>query len=451
MPESLIRRLVARLRAPVEPADRERAALHVLDWAGAAIAGRVSPAGRALAATARGIGQGAATGVGMPGLSPAAAAFLNGGLGNVLEMDDIHRSAILHPGPVVIPAALAAAEAARASPARLLDAVVRGYEAMIRIGAAVGPGHYALWHNTATCGPFGAAAAAGDLSGLDDEAMIWALGNAGTQASGPWRCRHEPVMTKQLHTARAAQSGLIAAALAAQGFTGPEWMLEGAQGFFAAMAPDADPRAVMAEPASPWRIWDTSFKPWPACRHAHAAIDAALVLHRRGIAPDAVAAILVETYPDAIAFCDRAEPGSEAEAKFSLQHCVAHALMRGAPGLGDFGPEAVAASAGLRRRTRLAVAEPYASAYPHHYGAAVTLRLNDGARLRAEIPDALGDPANPVAQAQLVAKARALIAAAGHPAPDRVIDAARALAGGGPLADLTRALGAAPRGPSAPQ
>jgi 2-methylcitrate dehydratase PrpD len=440
MTQSLASRLTARLRAPVTQADRTRAALHVLDWAGCAVAGRATPAGAALAAIAPGIGAGTAHGAGCPGLSPAAAAFLNGGLGNVLEMDDIHRTSILHPGPVVIPAALAAAEGAGAGAGAFLDAVVRGYEAVIRVGAAVGPGHYAMWHNTSTCGPFGAAAAAGDLLGLPDQAMIWALGNAGTQASGPWRCRHEAVMSKQLHTARAAQSGLMAAELAAHGFTGPEWMLEGTQGFFAAMAPGADPQAVMADPGAPWRMWDTSFKPWPACRHAHPTIDAALALH--GIPPDAIAAVSVETYPDAITFCDRPAPASEHEAKFSLQHCAALVLMRGAPGLADFGPPAVAATAPLRARTTVAAADPWASAYPARYGAAVTVTLSDGATRRAEIPHALGDPDNPVDEDRLVAKARALMDLGGHPDPDRLIGAALGLAPGGALSDFAHALAA---------
>ncbi|MEM9199726.1 MAG: MmgE/PrpD family protein, partial [Pseudomonadota bacterium] len=294
MGTSLTQRLARHLDRPVSPADEARAALHLLDWAGCAAAGRVAPAGMALAEIARAIGSGPATGIHAPGLSPAAAAFLNGGLGNVLEMDDIHRSSILHPGPVVIPAALAAAEACGVDGRALLRALVRGYDAVIRIGAAVGPEHYALWHNTATCGPFGAAAAAAAVMGLPFDQMVWALGNAGTQASGPWQCRHEAVMTKQLHTARAAQSGLLAAMLAAKHFSGPAFILEGPQGFFATMAPNGTPEAVMADAdagQAGWTIWDTSFKPWPACRHAHPTIDAALALRARGIDSAAITQI----------------------------------------------------------------------------------------------------------------------------------------------------------------
>ncbi|MEL6235281.1 MAG: MmgE/PrpD family protein [Pseudomonadota bacterium] len=445
MGSSLTQRLARHLDRAVSPDDEARAALHLLDWAGCAAAGRVTPAGTALAAVARAIGTGRATAIDAPGLSPAAAAFLNGGLGNVLEMDDIHRSSILHPGPVVIPAALAAAEARGADGRTLLRALVRGYEAVIRIGAAVGPAHYALWHNTSTCGPFGAAAAAAALMDLSREQTVWALGNAGTQASGPWQCRHEQVMTKQLHTARAAQSGLLAAELAGQGFSGPAFILEGPQGVFAAMAPDGNPDAVMAEAdvAQPgWKIWDTSFKPWPACRHAHPTIDAALALRDRGIEVGAVARIEIETYADAIRFCDRPDPRDEMQAKFSLQHAAANALAEGPPGLDAFGPEAVARSAALRARCQVAAGTRWSEAFPSRYGAAVAVTLHDGTQHRAEMPDALGDPENPVPPDAIAAKARALCLSAGWSDTDtaRLIGAAMALPQGGPLSAFTDAL-----------
>jgi len=132
-----------------------------------------------------------------------------GRVSNVLEMDDVDRQAVLHAGPTVIPAALAMAEHIGASEKDFLDAIVIGYEATIRIGRAVGAGHYAFWHNTATCGPFGAAAAACYLL-------------KGSQAAGLWQTRHEPdSMAKQLHAGHAAHAGVLAAILSKQGFHGP--------------------------------------------------------------------------------------------------------------------------------------------------------------------------------------------------------------------------------------
>jgi 2-methylcitrate dehydratase PrpD len=438
---SITQRLCARLAAPVGRPERERAALAVLDWAGCAIAGAPSAAGRTLLRLARAGGQGPCALIGGGRASALGAALGNGALGNVLEMDDVDKRAVLHPGPVVIPAALAAAEETGAGADAFLDAVVRGYEAVIAIGRAVGPGHYRYWHNTGTCGPFGAAAAATSLYGLGGQASSWALGLAGTQASGLWQTRHEPAsLAKQLHTARAAEAGLLAAQLAREGFAGPIFILEGPQGFFAATCPGADPEAVFDARAD-WAILDVSIKPWPACRHAHAAIDAALML-RSKISTDAIAAIEVTSYPAAVDFCDKPDPKTVIEAKFSFQHAVAVTLRDGPPVLAAFEPAAIARPdlAALRALTKVKAGEPYASAYPGRFGAEVRVRLEDGTEHVAAAPDAWGDPENPVSEADVIAKARDLIAWGGRGDADRVIEAALGLAEGASLSAFAEAL-----------
>lgn len=411
--EPLVRRLAALLEAPVASEDRARAGLHLLDWTGCAIAGRREPAGAIL----------------LQSREPAASgrAFAWGGLGNILEMDDVDKRALLHPAPSVIPAALAMAVETGASGDAVLDAIVRGYEATIRLGRAVGPGHYAFWHNTGTCGAIGAAAACAGLLKLDAEATAHALALAVSQSAGLWQTRHEPEsMGKQLHCSVAARAGLDAARIAALEFRGPLTILEGLQGFFAAMCPGADPATVVAGSAG-WRIHDVSFKPWPACRHAHAAIDAALAL-REGIdVRDSDGDILIETYRDALVFCDRPEPETVIEAKFSLQHSVAVTLLRGAPSLEDFTPAAIADPevAGVRKRVKVGQSGTFEDRYPSRFGASVTLGDQT-----ATIPDALGDPENPVTLEQLRAKASALMAAGGVPADEaaRILEAAETAA-----------------------
>jgi hypothetical protein len=199
-------------------------------------------------------------------------------LGSVLEMDDVHRSALLHPGPVVWPAALSALRETAGTASDLLDAGVRGYEAVITVGATFDAHHYARWHNSSTAGGFGAAAAAASVFGLDAERTAWTLGNIGSLSGGLWRMRHEPVMTKALHVAHAASAGLWTARLARHGFTGPAAILEGEQGLYFAMTEAPRPMTLGAG----WQIDAVSFKPWAACRHTHAAIDAALELRARG-------------------------------------------------------------------------------------------------------------------------------------------------------------------------
>lgn len=387
------------LGQPISDVDRSRANTLLLDWTGCAVAGRTEPAGVKVAdAFAEEAGQ-----CSRVGASPAPvqmAALHNGCLGNVLEMDDVDREAVLHAAPTVIPAALAMAEHVGADMDDLLNAIVIGYEATIRIGRAVGPGHYAFWHNTATCGPFGAAAAACHL--LKGSDLVSALGLAGTQAAGLWQTRHEPdSMAKQLHAGHAAQVGVQSALLSVQGFQGPRSILEGEQGFFAALCPGADPQDVLGV-FQGWLLHETSLKPYPACRHAHPAIDAALKANYSG------GTITVRTYSDAIKFCDRPDPQSVIEAKFSLQHAVAVAIDKGVPSLSDFGLEAVERHRQTRQSVTVLEGDAFNADYPAHYGASVEM----GGQLFT-VCNALGDPEVPMSINQVRTKATGLMQVGG--------------------------------------
>lgn len=385
--------------------DRARAALHVLDWTGCAVAGLRSPAAVAMAVA-----------LSAGSLSRSDIFFL-GAIGNVLEMDDVDKRALLHPGPVIVPAALVAARQENSNGQDFLNAVIRGYEAMIRIGRAVGPDHYRYWHNTATCGPFGAAAGASSIFNLDKEQLVWALGLAGTQASGFWQTRHEPAsFAKQLHTARAAHAGLFSAHLAQSGFIGLKTILEGEQGFFAATCGAADPNmAVEFDEDAPWAIHDVSFKPWPACRHAHAAIDAALILRSAHPNWNEASSFLVRTYKDAIVFCDKPSPRDALSAKFSLQHAVAVALLRGKPELADFDEKNISASdvIALRNKIQVEIDHTFTARYPARFGASVRARFSDYDDALIEVPDALGDPENPASETVIISKAKKLMEAGG--------------------------------------
>ncbi|MFZ4690114.1 MAG: MmgE/PrpD family protein [Polymorphobacter sp.] len=377
--------LASRLARPVDAPTRTRARLHLFDWLACVAGARHEP----VAAVARAAEPDAMTRAAL--------------LGNVLEMDDVDRIGRLHPGPVVWPAALCAVrdEAGRdgaATIADLLDGGVRGYEAMVSIGRMFDAQHYAHWHPTATAGGFGAAAAAASVFGLDLAQTVAALGNAGSVAGGLWRMRHEPVMTKALHAAHAGLSALWFARLARHGFTGPAQILEGEQGVFAAMV--ATPNAVPDTPG--WRLHEISFKPYPACRHVHPAIDAALAL---GEALRGDGAVLVETYGDALRFCDRPAPVTANDAKFSLQHAVAVVAATGTPRLADFEPAALPGLTARRARVTVRRAADLDAAYPGHFGARVT-----AGGQTVTMADALGDPERPVGRSELVAKLAALVA-----------------------------------------
>ncbi|APG61654.1 hypothetical protein LPB140_01025 [Sphingorhabdus lutea] len=382
--ESLTEKLAAHLIRPVDRNMRDalhkRARLHLLDWMGCVAGARQSKIANIVKMAESDI------------LTRAAM------LGNVLEMDDIHRTSILHPGPAVWPSALSAIREVNGTMEILLNGAAVGYEAMIIIGETLDSRHYEFYHNSATAGGFGAAVAAGHIFGFDKDKYVFAMGNAGSIAGGLWQMRHENVMTKQMHLTHAALAGLWQARLARQGFTGPKFILEGPQGLYAATCDKPKPMKYLDE----WRIFDVSFKPWGACRHAHPAIDAAIRLkERRG---DLHGEIVVETYKDAVTFCDRQNPQSTQEAKFSIQHALAVIADKGEIELNDFEPDAISKYAAARARITVEQADDIEARYPQHYGA----RVSCGGDV-VEVIDALGDPECPMSEGQIMDKARQLI------------------------------------------
>lgn len=439
---TVLQLLVEKLARPVEDAARRRAVCHIIDWLGCAALGAQSPAAAGFShITAKGA-YGPCRAMGMDGRDWWYALQFNAAVGNLIEMDDVHRDSILHPGPIIIPAAIAMAEKIGASPQRLLTAIVRGYEATIRIGRALGASHYAYFHNTSTAGTFGAAAAAADLLNLNAQQTTWALANAGSRTGGLWQMRHESCETKSLHNAQAAQTGVQAALLAAEGVRGPMSLLEGRQGLFAAMAPGADAYQVVADIDDEWLIHQVSFKPWPACRHAHAAIDAALAIRSKLLA-DAmmadIAGVEVSTYQSAIDFCDQPAPATEQQAKFSLQHCVAVVLTEGAPWLAQFYVEnlGTAEVVALRNKITVRSSAEFTARFPYHYGAHLRVTLADGRVIEHQQFDALGDPELPLTPVQIAHKARLLLTQARTVDVNGLIMATLALADGGSIQAFT--------------
>ena len=409
---TLLDRLIHRALGPVATRDRARAARHLLDWLACSLAAIKFKEAHQFRA-ALDLPDRPFPAIWYPEVSPQLAALADGALGSMLEMDDVHRSAVLHPGPVIVPAALATARACRSDVGQLLDSLVRGYEIMIRLGRALGLTHYRYWHPTSTCGAFGAAMAAGSIRQLAPTAMVWALANAGSRTGGMWQMRHEPVPTKAVHTGLTAQSGWLGAALAEQGFAGPASLLEGDQGLFAATTSTARPDDLLVDDHD-WLIHEVSFKPWPACRHAHAAMDALLALDPLPRAAD-ISHIEVGTYRAALDFCDCPQPTTSGEARFSLQHALASILLRGRPALAHYDADQLHQNElqGLRKRITLLVDDASQARFPEHFGAMVRVHLHDGSRLEARVEDAWGDPEWPLSDRDLATKASDLLHHAG--------------------------------------
>jgi len=273
-------------RADIPDAAWAHAKLCLLDTLGCGLFGSRQPWGRISADTAQELspggrsslwGRNARCGV-------DAAAMANGTAAHGFELDDIHLRASMHPGAVTIPAAFALAEAYGKSPAELLTAVVAGYEVGLRVGIAVGLAHGLRGHHTTgTVGTLAAAATAANLLGLGAEATADALGIAATQAAGLHGARMG-AMSKRFHAGRAAQSGVIAAALAQRGFTGSRTALEQPfGGFFSTLCDTVDVPATCAELGERWEIREVGFKAYASCGSTHTTVDAIDALMKQGI------------------------------------------------------------------------------------------------------------------------------------------------------------------------
>ena len=281
-PTRQLSEFIAGLRfADVPTGVAEKAKELFLDWFASALAGKDSRPVRAFEAFAKQMGPPSGGSEVLPSrtvTSPCFAALINGAASHVVEQDDLHNSSVLHPGTVVFPPVLALAQAENKSGKELLLAAIAGYEAGIRIGEYLGRSHYTVFHTTGTAGTLASAAATAKLLGLDADGVQRALGSAGTQAAGLWEFLRDAADSKQLHTAKAAGDGLLAAYLAREGFTGAKHILEGPQGMAAGMSKDADPARLTDRLGERWAITETSFKWHACCRHTHPAADALLQL-----------------------------------------------------------------------------------------------------------------------------------------------------------------------------
>jgi 2-methylcitrate dehydratase PrpD len=261
--------------------------IYALDTLAVTLAGTVAPSSapvtRAILAAA---GKAEATVMGVGKVTSAwDAALANGAFAHALELDDDHRVAVLHPGAVVVPAALASAEAEGCSGQTFLRALYVGYEVTCRLGEVFrGSQFHHGVHPTALCGVFGAAAAAAVTMDLDRGAFVRTLGIAGTQASGLTEWRADGSWIKRLHPGRAAQSGVLAARLAREGFTGPATIFEGEGGFFNAFSfgEKIDPQCMTRGLGHDHHALGTAIKPFPCCRFEHGAIDLALAANKSG-------------------------------------------------------------------------------------------------------------------------------------------------------------------------
>ncbi|MBI2756546.1 MAG: MmgE/PrpD family protein [Chloroflexi bacterium] len=352
------------------------------------------------------------------GYAAPAAALLTGAMAHSIDFDDTHVAALHHPSAPVIPAALVAAQVAGASGRELLAGIVVGVEVMCRIGVALGPGsHYGKgFYATPTCGAFGATAAAARVLGLSATQVEHAFGTALSETSGSGQFHVNGAWTKRFQVGHAAACGLTAAALAQAGFTGASEALEGASGFYRLYSNEARPERTVQDLGQQWEIARIGFKPYPACRGMHAAVDAALALYVRHQVPSAEIASatvgLCRQSLDLVGWPEdrKQQPTSVIEAQFSAPFGVAVGLRHGRLGWSDYATELCDPTIrALMSRIHSVHDADVEALFPSQVAGRVTITTQSGQSFSELVPIPRGEPENPLSEAELRAKFDGLV------------------------------------------
>lgn len=349
--------------------------------------------------------------------SPFFAALVNAAASHVVEQDDLHNGSVLHPGTVVFPAVLAAAQEINASGRDVIAAAVAGYECGVRVGEFLGRSHYKVFHTTGTAGKLAAAAGVARLLKLDASRVQHALGSAGTQAAGLWEFLRDAADSKQLHTAKAAADGLFSAYIARDGFTGALRVLEGEQGLAAGTSSDADPARLIDGLGTRWALAETSFKFHASCRHTHPAADALLALMReQRLHAGDVVSVTAHVHQGALDVLGPVtDPQTIHQSKFSMGFVLALIALKGRAGLADFTEQALRDREvrAFHDKVRMVLDPEIDRAYPRRWMGRVAVKTRDSRELEMRVVAPKGDPDNTLTRAELEDKALRLAAYSG--------------------------------------
>ena len=343
--------------------------------------------------------------------TPPGAAFLNGALGHSLDFDDTHAAGSLHPGAPVIPAALSAAEMVGAGGADVVAAIVAGYEVTCRTALALPAAeHYRRgFHPTATCGVFGAAAAAGRVFGLDASAIADALGIALSQSAGSLQFLANGAWTKRFQVGWAASSGLVAAALARESFRGAAEAIEGRYGFLHAYAPSPNPARAIEDLGGVFELMATAVKPYPSCRYGHAGIDAALALRsRHELRPERIDAVTLGLPNAGMQLIGddierRRNPQSTVDGQFSGPFVIACALATGGLGWDSYKLIDDPVIRSLMSKIDCVLAPEIEALFPARMAGKLTIRAG-GETFTETVTIAKGEPENFLTEEELRGK-----------------------------------------------
>ncbi|HUL38499.1 MAG TPA: MmgE/PrpD family protein [Thermodesulfobacteriota bacterium] len=400
---------------PEEVVDRVK--YFFLDFIGVACRGSQEDSSRTMYRLVEELGDARQGGViiGRRGRAPFVyAALANGTSAHAIEMDDVNNEASLHPGVVVFPAALATSEMVRGVGEKFIEAVVLGYEVMIRLGRALGPqnSYKRGFHPTGTCGSFGSSVVVSKIMGLKREEMISAMGIAGSQAAGSMEYLAQGAWTKRFHAGWAALSGMVAAQLARKGFKGPSSIIEGRDGFLHSYSDGADQSKVLEGIGTQYEILRTSIKPHACCRYMQPPIDAILkVVKENDLPPEKVEKVRVGILLAGARLIaepleEKYTPQSIVDAQFSMPFGAAVAILYRKAGLDEFQLSKIRSEEVKRMMRRVeCVKDPdLEKTFPKQWCATAEIFTKDGKRYFTRVEYCKGDPENPLSWDELVAK-----------------------------------------------
>ena len=409
--QSLIRRSLAKLDT-LPSATVQNAKNVVLDTLGCMIGSVRTPEAAALFRyNIRTGSAGPASIVGRQGLVDLeVATYANAVLAHILEMDDTHRTAIMHPGAPVIAAALNAAERENVSGETFLKAVVFGYEVSTRVAVAIQPDHwYKGYLSMATCGAIGAAAAAAYIAGLDESGIAQAVGLAAIQAGGlNASIFAKGDMGKLTTPASGAVNGIRSAYLVAAGMTGPETIVEGRFGVLDVWTGVNNWEAAIADLDTVHEIDRTGLKPFSCCRYIHGPLQlTAQLMQEHGLSLGDIRSIDVRTYEAAVLKRPhRAEPLTAFDAKMSIPYCLAVQLKNSSfsdaamtDGLANL-PELGA----IARKVNVLADEEMTKLFPGRWPSSVTITTTSGKQFAARLDYPKGEPENPLSRDEILQK-----------------------------------------------
>lgn len=378
---------------------RATARLGILDVVGCIVGGAPSETAakaRALAASFASQGTAAVLGTRQSYAAPVAA-FCNGVAGHVLDYDDMNSTMVAHPSVVLVPALLALAQSRGAGGSQFLSAYVLGFEVNGHFGRAMVPAHYDNgWHSTSSLGIFGAAAGAAKLLGLDGAGMLNALAIAASSSSG-LRANFGS-MTKSLHAGQAAEAGVRAAMLSADGFTANTDVFDSPSGYFAAYARGADPRPPLGEGEREIEKSGIGIKPYACCGAGISVIDAALDLRNaHDFDPKAIASVEVTLSTMAQSIMPFHTAADGLQAKYCHEYCAAVALLDKRGGLAQFDDARVVREDVQRlvARTKVSV-DPAMRVGGGIFPVAMKVSLADGRAFETRLEVPRGHPTRPL-------------------------------------------------------